>query len=331
MKDILRSGTFWFSVAVLLVLGVGAGLSAVFWGDLSGPEGNKESLSTTVRNVMLMLGGLLALPLAIWRGWVAEQQVKVTRESVDATLASVRATDANTAEQRFQAAAQMLGHELHAFRLEAIHALADLADDNPVRFHVNAARLLSAFIQNPLAGDGVIVRMVDVEPGWEEREDVLAAIKAIGARTDAAIRVEEIQQFRINLEESDLSHMVLRGMNLSRVLLRSANFYGTDLQSVNFTDADLSRCSFSSAYVQDAIFDNAKLSGANFTRWALDEDGQYTDHPVDPDAKAAFGLRQEQLDAAQNDQNDPPKLRDTTGLGTSFQRLSWHGRLQDQL
>ena len=34
MRDLLRSGTFWFSVAVVVVLGVGAGLSVVFWGDL---------------------------------------------------------------------------------------------------------------------------------------------------------------------------------------------------------------------------------------------------------------------------------------------------------
>ena len=224
----------------------------------------------------------------------------------------------------------MLGHGLHAVRLGAIHALADLSREDPLRFHVDAARLLAAFVRNPLEGNEVINRRVDVKPGWMEREDVMAAIAALGGRTDAAIRAEEMQQYRIDLEGNDFSHMDLREMNLSRIVLQDANFYGADLQNVDFSEADLSRCTFSSTDVSGAILNNAKLSGTNFSARVIEDDGTYSELLNDPEAKPVSGLIQRQLDTARDDQESPPKLRHVRDAETK-ELFFWHGRRGDTL
>ena len=51
---------------LIAVTVVAVALLVMFWGWLS----NGESGSTTIRNVALVLAGLVALPLAAWRGIV---------------------------------------------------------------------------------------------------------------------------------------------------------------------------------------------------------------------------------------------------------------------
>ena len=67
----MGKGTVLFTLFALLVLVVGGALAALFWTELRGTGDIADSLSTTIRNVMLMIGAFLALPLAVWRGWVA--------------------------------------------------------------------------------------------------------------------------------------------------------------------------------------------------------------------------------------------------------------------
>ena len=320
LRGAAKSGAGRYTAFVMLTLALSGALFGVFWDQLEGS--NEPALSTTIRNAMLIVGGALALPLAIWRGYVAEQQVKATQESVEAAQESI-------ANQRFQAAAQMLGHDFNAVRLSAIHTLTDLARENPVRFHIDTVRLLSAFVRQPPVGNSVVIQYQSLPKDRAVREDVSTALFAIGSRTSQAADAEVIHNHRVNLEGYDFAHMNLASWNLSRVMLQGANFYGANLEGTDFTDADLSKCTFSSADVSEATFSNAKLSGANFTRWRLD-DGQYTEQLTDPEAREVEGLTQEQLDSAENDQNDPPKLRGVRGKW-AMRSLSWHGRLQDQL
>lgn len=328
VRRLIGTGSGRYTIFVVLTLAVASALCAVFWNELEGSNG--PPLGTTIRNVMLIVGGILALPLAVWRGYVAEQQVKATRDNVNEARNSVDAARTAIANQRFQAGAQMLGHELNAVRLGAIYALADLAREDPLRFHIDAARLLAAFIQNPRTGDEVITRRIEVKSGWEEREDVVAAIATIGARTDAALHVENQQQFRVNLEGYDFSHMNLEGMNLSRLMLRKANFYDVNLKGVNFSDADLSQCTFSSADLTGANLDDAILSATNFSARRIARDGTYRRELVDQEAQPVFGLIQRQLDAAHEDADNPPKLRQVRDAETK-ELFFWHGKPADNL
>ena len=66
-------------VAVCLCAVIAAlSLTVIFWEWLSGAE----SGSTTIRNVALVGAGLVALPLAIWRGVVADRQAKTAQQGL---------------------------------------------------------------------------------------------------------------------------------------------------------------------------------------------------------------------------------------------------------
>ena len=55
---------FWWVAGMVSVLVVGALFAWQYWGEL---RGDGESLSTTIRNVGLVLGGVVAILLALWR------------------------------------------------------------------------------------------------------------------------------------------------------------------------------------------------------------------------------------------------------------------------
>ena len=78
------SGGTWLAVS-LVVLFIEIALSIVFWNWLSGGE----SASATIRNVGLVIAGSVALPLAIWRGVVADRQASAAQRQVDATQQSL--------------------------------------------------------------------------------------------------------------------------------------------------------------------------------------------------------------------------------------------------
>ncbi len=313
-----RSGTFWFSIAVIVVLSVGAWLSATHWGDLSGPEDDKESLSTTVRNVMLMMGALLALPLAIWRGWVAERQVKATNESVSAAHQAI-------SNQRFQAAAQMLNNESNAVRLGAIHTLVTLAREDGERHYIESAMLLAAFARNPTGGTGVDAPEIRRGDGRGVREDVSSVLDFIGYRTQSEIRLERLMDFRIDLSGVRLRGVDLRGLKLTGVVLQSAALADANFGNVDFTGADLSSARLTGSYLGKAVLRDARLSGANFSTWRRNHDNEYVDYSSRSDSRPAVGLVQSQLDEALDDSDNPPLLRGVVDADTHVQLL-WHGR-----
>ena len=303
-----RSGTFWFSIAVVVVLGIGAGLSATFWGDLVGTGDNKESLSTTVRNVMLMMGGLLALPLAIWRGWVAEQQVKATGDSVNAAHEAI-------ATQRFQAAAQMLGHDLSAVRLGAMHTLVALSQEDREQYYVQSVKLLAAFIRDPTKGDNAQNPKTERDDGGSVREDVSFALDFIGSRTSEDLRFEQSQDLAVDLSGVRLVGIDLHGLNLSGVSLRRANLAKAICTDTDFSECDLSFATISDASLKGANLHGAILSGTDFSTphrsIRIITKSEREDEP-----SPARGLIQSQLDEAVYDGHNPPNLRGVTDAET---------------
>lgn len=318
------SGTRWFVLSVLLVLGLAATLSPLFWGELSGSDSqNPDSIGSTIRNVILIVGAVLALPLAVWRGKVAENQVKATQESVNAAHQAI-------ANQRFQAAADMLGHDLNAVRLGAIKTLITLSGEAPSRFYVDAATLLTEFVRNPPGHDAVDVAQNYGGRGYNIREDVMAILQFIGSRSNDEIELEQTLDYRMDLNNAKLQGLVLEGSNFSRVIFAGAYFTNSNLRSVNFSSADLSSCRFQGTFWADACLRGAALSGSNFTGWSFDEAGSYRQRQQDYDALIAKGLVQRQLDEARDDQNNPPRLRDVRDASTG-EPLSWHGIAPEDL
>ena len=319
MKVEIDTGTKCFIATVVLVLIIGGVCSAVFWDDLAGTGGNqRESLSTTVRNVMLMIGALIALPLAIWRGWVAERQVKATSDSVSAAHEAI-------ANQRFQAAAQTLGDEVNAVRLGAMHTLVALSRENPEQYYIQAVKLLAAFIRDPTSGDNVQDPTKDQEDGTSVREDVSFALNFIGSRTSEDLRFERSQDFVVDLDRAALAAVDLRGLNLSRASLRHATLAGAICTDTDFSEGDLSFALLSEASLEGASFCDATLSGTDFStphRTVF----VYPRSQRDDEPSPASGLIQPQLDEANYDGQQPPNLRGVRDANTG-EDLSWHGRV----
>ncbi len=85
----------------------------VSWGWLRTEGTGMESNSATIRNIGLVIAGLIALPLAIWRSMAAQKQVDVAQQSL--------------LNERYQQGAEMLGSDVLSVRLGGIYALRHLA------------------------------------------------------------------------------------------------------------------------------------------------------------------------------------------------------------
>ena len=215
----------------VLVLISGVALPVAFWGWLS----DGESGSTTIRNVGLVIGGIIAIVLAVWRGIVAEQSLL---------------------DERYQKSAEMLGSDLLSARLGGTYALQRLAEDHPERYHLQITRLFCAFVRHPTAeesptgserGSGTASEVVQGQADYalEPPEDVQAVMTAIGSRGERGIRLEREKRYRLDFRHADLRGARLQGANLScadftRAMLSGADLWGANLSGAKLMFADLS-------------------------------------------------------------------------------------------
>ena len=152
-----------FAAAVFLVVGVVS--SVVFWGWLHPKDSQSASNSETVRNLGILIGGVIAFVFALWRGWVAERQAATAQRQAKIALqqaataqhqAEIARQLASTSErgllnERYQkGAAQMLGSDVLSVRLGGIYALQHLAEDHPDQYHVQIMLLFCAFARRPV-------------------------------------------------------------------------------------------------------------------------------------------------------------------------------------
>lgn len=311
---------------VILVIAAAVGIWSLvhFWDWLQIGEAGKESGSTTVRNISFVTAGVVALPFAFWRSWVAHRQADTA--------------DQNLLNERYQQGAAMLGSDVLTVRLGGIYALQRLAEEHPEHYHIQIMQLFCAFVRHPTRQEGPQAGHQDVEnesdAGEEEtdqsrdlREDVEAVMNAMGARSDTGLALEASKDFRLDLRGSNLSWgMLVDGTNLSNAdLIRAdlshtnllgANLSGTNFWGANLTGAELSGANLGGAHLYRASLKWAVLSGAMLSG----PDGQ---RPV-------TGLTQAQLDKACAYADDPPELDGVLELKTDTP-LVWRGKLPDDV
>ena len=223
-RPILKHARTWFwlfarlvliaaiAIAILILINCWNWLSTVFWNWLrTGPDG-MESGSTTVRNFGLVIAGLVALPLAIWRSRVAQHQADTAQQSL--------------LNERYQQGAEMLGNEILTVRLGGIYALQRLTEEHPEQYHLQVMRLFCTFVRHPVR---------EKEP--QVREDVDAVMMAIGARQMRQLELEWHANLKLDLHFADLSAMTLPGANLS-----NAQLWDVDLSQAGLDDSGSVRC-----------------------------------------------------------------------------------------
>ena len=272
---------FWWIAGIAAVLIIGVFLSWRFWEDL---RGNEDSLSTTIRNVGFVIGGIIAILLAVWRSRVAERQAANAEQGL--------------LNERYQKGAEMLGSKVLSVRLGGIYALERLAAEHPEQYHLQIMKLFCAFARHI---------SLDFETNSTvPSTDVQAVMEAIRVRSKAGVRLERNRCFRLELASANLGCVRLMGADLSHAVLTDANLSGARLDDANLSDAWLDNANLAGAWLGGANLSGAHLWSTNLSRAFLvlkpdDEQGK-------GDNKVVTGLTQEQLDWAFVNPNHLPKL-----------------------
>ena len=327
---ILKSSFFWFVFLVLLLLAVGLWITWWQWDWLrsGGPE--SASNGDTLRNAGLMLGGIVALVFALWRGWVAQQQSNAAKRQADISQQSML-------NEGYERAAEMLGSDVLSVRLGGIYALRRLAEEHPEQYHIQIMQLLSAFVRKPTQDSSIEIGYTVPEELHDLltlRADVQEAMQAIGVRSPAGVALELRQKVRLYLRSADLRYLQLRDANLSRAWLTNANLSKAVLPRVDLSSARLRQATLYGAQLRRANLSNAKLWAANL-RGAILQNANLSGTDfcgVDANSQEygglALGLTQAQLDVARADLDNPPKLDGVLDAETG-EPLVWHGEPPD--
>ena len=287
-----ESRGFWASVSV--AVGVVALFVAFVWWDWLS-EGVSESeviasRSDVIRNVGLLVAGLVAFPLAIWRALVADRQASAAQQGV--------------LSERYQKSVDMLGSDLLSVRLGGIYALQSLIEEYPEQYYVQTMRSLCAFVCNPPKDDDVDVNSyVDDRSGAripKLREDVQAVMDVMRNRGDTLITLKRREGFRLNMRRANLKYAALDDLNLSNVDLSDANLSFARLAGADLTGTSLI---------------GANLTGTRFCN--VRSDGSYT--------SPARGLSYPMLFVAHSDPNHPPEFGGVVLDAVTGRPLVWSG------
>ena len=279
-----------------------------------------ESGSTTIRNLGLVLAGLIALPLAIWRGLVAQRQA-------DAAQQSLR-------NERYQKGAEMLGHDALSVRLGGIYALQRLSNEHPEEYHVQIMRLLCAFARHPTSDEKHVQEVTSKFGLSQIREDVQAITSIIGKRGSEEVNLERMEDFNPNLEHAYMSFAELSEANFENAQLGHADLLAATLMKgnlsnvvgieVNLEDASLSQSTLSNARISWANLANADLTRADLSLALLLGANLLGSCLSGANLSRVSGLTQEQLNQARADPNNPPRLDGALDAETG-QPLVWRG------
>ena len=348
----------WLALLLLAIVVAAGGWSLVnFWDWLHTGEAGRETGSTTVRNIGLLVAGIIALPLALWRSMVAQRQA-------DAAHRQAVTAQQDLLNERYQRGAEMLGSEVLAVRLGGIYALERLATEYPASYYFQITRLLCAFVRHPTQDERSEVRRSKTG-SLTPREDVETAARSVSACHGRHLAVSDYSERRLNLTNSELA-----GANLSYTVLSGTFFDDTDLTSATMQFANLNDAQFSRTSLIGADLSNSNLSGARFLAAKLSNARlSFTEAPgaefINADLSSAWlagtdlsnaslsgsnlagatllgvnlsgtafsasgnypvsGLTQEQLNEAMADTRNPPRLEGVVDAA-SGKPLKWHGR-----
>ena len=266
-----------------MILALEVILSFIFWDWLNGAD----SAGATLRNIGLVIAGSVALPLALWRGVVADKQASAAQQQADMGRQSLL-------NERYQKSTEMLGSPVLAVRMGGIYALQQLAQDYPDAYHIQIMDLFCAFVRRP-PHDPEVNRAI---PNASQlRQDVQAIMDAIAARSESRKGLEQEAGFTLDLRDSDLgwaqldsgyhldgrllsplaptvpgldhSRLELSGIDLSNARLDRANLQHTDLEGSDLSRAQLKGTNLSGARLDQADLSSSSGFRTNFSRARL--------------------------------------------------------------
>ena len=127
--------------------------------------------------MFLVVGGVVAVVLALWRSIIAERQSRTSHQTF--------------LNESYQRGAEMFGSDVISVRLGGIYALERVASEHPYLYHVQITKLFSTFARHPTVDRAPEItrsrrrgvprkRREPQSTSPQLREDVQAIMSAIG-------------------------------------------------------------------------------------------------------------------------------------------------------
>ena len=335
--------------AVLAVLLVVPSL-LMFWGELAVGwdwlrKDSLESRSTTIRNISLILAGLIGLPFLVWRAVTQDRQAATAQE----TLFDSRQARLN---DQFQRAVDMLSSTDSRVRLAGIEGLKFLAASYAEHYHVKAMWQLCEFVRDPIDIPGQ--PKVGKDTITFTREQVLSniAIFNLASSYNDAATVEHLAKFlrlaglsNISTIENIPPRLELPTQRLREDIQKAIDaiafchdknigiearqgywldFHSADLTSASFVNMNLSGAplEFNGFKTPDQLFTNNNRTNLRDTK--LDRARFFGANLSNVDLSRATGLTQDQLTWAKADAGSEPLLYDV--IDDDGVNLSWENK-----
>lgn len=308
MRLFTKSNCVWITLAVAILAGVVWLIFAwIPWDgfldwltvskvdtESSSTTYSSESGSTTMRNVGLVIAGVVTVGLLIWRGYaanrqasaaqrqadIAQQQEEKAQQQVDIAQRQAETAQQGLRNERYQKGAEMLGSEVLSVRLGGIYALQRLARENPTEYKMQILRLFRAFVCHRTYDKHDRANMDTQVMGSDEvrqlREDVQAVMEAISKYEQRDIALERNEHFALDFTNAYLGYARLNDANLAWAILWKANLYNSilwkaDLSNAILKESNLSRCDLKEAVLLNADLREAELSGAKLMGTKLND------------------------------------------------------------
>lgn len=316
--QVTKRGDLGWIFLVVATVAIGVGLALRFWEVLHSDE---DSLSSTISNLSFVLGGIVAIELAVWRSIVGERQTTVAQRQVETAQSGLL-------NERFQKGAEMLGSEDLPVRLGGIYALQHLAAEHPQLYHLQIMKLLCAFVRHPTKNEDAFpeIYMYDQDP----LADVVAVVEVICKRRSSQIEIERNAEFSLDLRNADLNQLSFGNADLF-----GADFFGAKLFKTSFAKANLSNAQFA-----DAIFSDDRppdlIESIMYTAAAANSHSDLreanlsgTSFSLKKGSHPARGLKQGKLNEACADPYNEPKLDGVLDVETDSP-IVWGGKARKQ-
>ena len=288
--------TLWEPVALSIIA---SGIFIHFFGEKLLMEMDQD----TVRNLILIMAGVVGWYFLIRRTKTADQSKQAAEQSAEATRKNAETAEKGLAVERFTRAVEQITNQDLSVRLGGVLGLEQIAYTQEEWETIKIARILATFIRaqagkNSERAEKDIATYERSKPEIADdfsiyraqRMDIEAAVHALA---NIALRLEresyfEYENSKPKKDLCDLRNIDLRGLHFNGIDLSNFNFVGTDfsyasLIETNFTRATIGHiinfkkenmtkfvwASLAGAIFNDALifytnFSNSKLTGATF-------------------------------------------------------------------
>ena len=208
-----------------------------------------------IKNLAWMIGGILGLGIAVWRGVIADKNQKSEQRK--------------ELHERYARAVELLSDEKsEAVRMGALYSLKQIAEENDGEFFEQCKEIIAGYVRNQLQE-----RVKNPDRTHELAEDIKTGINILSFLADSEyfndrfINLQGVDIEGVDVSKSDIK---FKKLNFSYAVLRKIKFkLETDLSTcrfinTDFQEANLPEINFQGTSLAFSKFQGARMSGVQF-------------------------------------------------------------------